>query len=59
MANASQRYTQADGAEVFVQEVGGRFNVVVVGSRGVVTNLKTVSLKAVNRLASNYGWVQK
>jgi hypothetical protein len=59
IANATARYTQADGAEVFVQEVDGRFNVVVVGSRGVVTNLKTVSLKAVERLSSNYGWVQK
>lgn len=57
--HATRTYTQRDGARVFVQEVGGRFNVVVRNEAGeMITNLKTVSEKALNRLARRYGWEQ-
>ncbi len=55
--NATRSYTQSDGAKVFVQEVEGRFNVVVRTEGGeLITNLKTISEKALNRLARRYGW---
>jgi RHS repeat-associated protein len=48
---------QADGATVYLKEVApGKFNVIVEGSRGVVTALRNLSDKAVSRLANNYGW---
>lgn len=56
IANATRSGVQRDGAKVFVQEVGGRFNVVVQGERGVITNLKNISEKSLNRLSKNYGW---
>lgn len=56
MGNATRVGVQRDGARVFVQEVGGRYNVVVEGERGVVTNLKTIPEKALTRLATKYGW---
>jgi hypothetical protein len=49
--------TQADGAKVYIKSVGnGRFNVIVEGDRGVITALKNISQKALDRLAANYGW---
>ena len=49
--------TQADGARVYVAEVAaGKFNIVVEGENGVITVLKTVSSKAVDRLSKKYGW---
>ena len=56
IANATRSGIQRDGARVFVQEVEGRFNVVVQGERGVVTSLRNISEKAMGRLAKNYGW---
>ena len=48
---------QADGAKVFVKELGGgKFNVIVEGEHGVVTALKNISQKSLDRLASRYGW---
>jgi Pretoxin HINT domain len=35
IANSTQTFTQADGAQVFVQQVGDRYNVVVQGENGV------------------------
>ena len=58
IANPTQTFTQADGAQVFVQQVGDRYNVVVQGERGVISNLKTISQGSLNRLARNYGWIQ-
>jgi hypothetical protein len=58
IANPTQTYTQPDGAQVYVQQVGDRYNVVVQGDNGVVTNLKTISEKSLSRLARNYGWTQ-
>jgi len=56
MRNATQIGRQSDGARVFVQQVGGRFNVVVTGERGVITTFKTIGQKAFDRLARRYGW---
>jgi RHS repeat-associated protein len=56
IANPTQTLSQADGAQVYVQQVGDRYNVVVQGNRGVITNLKNLSQKSFNRLARNYGW---
>ena len=52
-----QQLTQADGATVYLAETApGKFNVIVVGDRGVVTALKGIGESAVDRLAQNYGW---
>ncbi|HEU4589246.1 MAG TPA: hypothetical protein VFS11_11380 [Gemmatimonadales bacterium] len=56
IANATRVGVQRDGASVFIQAVGGRYNVVVMGERGLVTNLKTISEKSLMRLAKRYGW---
>lgn len=56
VANPTQTFTQGDDAEVFVQQVGDRYNVVVQGARGVITNLKNISQSSLNRLAANYKW---
>lgn len=56
IANATRTFTQKDGAQVFAQEIGGRFNVVVQGDRGVVTTFKNLSEKSLERLGKNYGW---
>jgi hypothetical protein len=40
------------------QEANGRYNVVVQGSAGVITNLKRVSEASLNRLAKRYGWTK-
>jgi hypothetical protein len=37
IANPTQTLSQADGAQVYVQQVGDRYNVVVQGDRGVIT----------------------
>ena len=48
---------QADGAKVFIKEIGGgRFNVIVEGKHGVVTALKNISQKSLERLTTRYGW---
>lgn len=56
---ATTRGLQADGAEVFIQLVNGRFNVVVSGERGVITTFKNLSERSLARLARNYGWTFK
>ena len=49
--------TRADGAKVFVKDVGnGKFNVVVEGESGIITVLKNVDFKKLANLAHNYGW---
>lgn len=48
---------QADGANVFIKNIGdGKYNVIVEGENGVVTALKNISEKSLNKLAQNYGW---
>jgi RHS repeat-associated protein len=50
--------TQRGGAQVFVKEVApGRFNVIVENHAGrVVTAMRNLSFKSVQRLGRNYGW---
>jgi hypothetical protein len=56
--NATSRFTQRDGAEVFLQKVGDRFNVVVRNpeTQKIITNLKIIPEKAMNKLSDKYGW---
>lgn len=57
VANPTQTYTQGDDeAQVFVQHVGDRYNVVVMGTRGVITNLRNISESSLSRLVRNYNW---
>ncbi|MGL5825495.1 MAG: RHS repeat-associated core domain-containing protein [Nocardioides sp.] len=52
-----QPLTQADGAAVRVlQNESGRFDVVVDGSRGLITSFRNISQKSLERLALRYGW---
>ena len=56
-AKTGRVMTQADGAKVYVKEVRpGRFNVVVEGSRGIITGMKNLDQRALSNLARNYGW---
>jgi len=50
------RLVQADGAQVFVRAVGTRFNVVVEGSRGIITTFQGIDARALANLAAKYGW---
>ena len=57
VSNPTQKYVQGDGANVFVQQVGDRFNVVIQSEDGrLITDLKTIDQKALDNLARNYGW---
>jgi hypothetical protein len=56
--NSTDTYTQADGATVHEQNVNGRYNVVVVGKYGVVTNFKTLEPEKRDGVAKRYGWVK-
>ena len=48
---------QADGAKVYIKEVGdGKFNIIVEGDRGIITALKHISQKSLDRLTKNYNW---
>lgn len=52
-----QPLTQTDGAAVRVlQNEAGRFDVVVDGSRGLITSFNNLSQKSLERLATRYGW---
>jgi hypothetical protein len=54
---AGQVLTQADGATVSILEnTAGRFDVVVDGSRGLITTFSNLSLSSLARLAAKYGW---
>ncbi|MBI6865584.1 DUF4258 domain-containing protein [Lysinibacillus fusiformis] len=48
--------TQSDGAQVFIKQVNGKYNVIVEGDNGVITSLKNISENSLNRLSDNYGW---
>ena len=48
---------QSDGAQVFIKRSdNGRFNIIVEGQNGVITALKDVGEKSLERLSKNYGW---
>lgn len=55
--NPSQIITQTDGVQVYIKDTGGcKYNVIVEGTNGVITALKDISLKSLEKLAQNYGW---
>lgn len=48
---------QADGAIVYVHQAEpGKFNVVVEGTRGIITTVRHMSPEALRRMAINYAW---
>ena len=48
---------QADGAQVFIKNIGNaRFNIIVESGNGVVTALKNIGEKSLDKLSNNYGW---
>ncbi len=48
---------QGDGATVYIKELPNeKYNVIVEGSRGIITVLKNISKKALERLSNNYKW---
>jgi hypothetical protein len=58
--NASQQFVQKDAANVWVKQIGDRFNVVVKNTQGnLITNLKTIDQQALDNLAKNYGWLPR
>ena len=57
--NALRITTQSDGATVYIQRVGGRrrkYNIVIVGNRGIVTGLREISPGELRRLGQNHGF---
>ena len=49
--------TQSDGAKVYIKEISpGKYNVIVEGNRGIITALKNISKKSLDRLTKNYNW---
>ena len=49
--------TQSDGAKVYIKEVSpGKYNVIVEGDRGIITALKNISKKSLDRLTKKYNW---
>ena len=49
--------TQSDGAKVYIKEISpGKYNVIVEGNRGIITALKNISKKSLDRLSKNYNW---
>jgi hypothetical protein len=57
---ATLQLTQADGAKVFIQQVGrgGRatFNLIIDGSEGIVTGMLNLSKQELRAFALKYGW---
>ncbi len=54
---AGQVFSQADGATVYLNEATpGRYDFIVEGDSGVITAHTNWPVKAVVRIASNYGW---
>ena len=55
--NTNNIKIQADGAKVYIKEVAnGKFNIIVEGKKGIITALKNISQKSLNRLTKNYNW---
>ena len=55
--NTTNIKRQSDGAKVYIKEISnGKYNVIVEGQRGIITALKNISQKALDRLTKNYNW---
>jgi hypothetical protein len=54
---ASHTLKAKDGATVYLHQAGpGKFNVVIEGERGLITQFRHMTPASVRRLAINYGW---
>lgn len=55
--NTSNIKSQGDGAKVYIKEVSpGKYNVIIEGENGIITALKNISQKSLDRLTKNYNW---
>lgn len=57
--NAARTATQADGATVYIQRAGPRgrkYNIVIVGTGGIVTGMRNLSRHELENLGRNYGF---
>ena len=57
--NPTRVTTQRDGATVYIQKVIGRqrrYNLVIVGDRGIVTGMKNLRPDALRGLGRNHGF---
>lgn len=57
--NYSRKTVQSDGATVYIQRTGERrklYNVVIVGDEGIVTGLRHLERRELERLGMNYGF---
>ena len=49
--------TQGDGAKVYIKEIdNGKFDIIVEGEIGIITALKNIDKKSLERLTKNYNW---
>ncbi len=57
--NPTRVTTQRDGATVYIQRVGRRqrrYNIVIVGDRGIVTGMRNTEPRELRRLGQRYGF---
>ncbi|MCH8294090.1 hypothetical protein IH992_23665 [Candidatus Poribacteria bacterium] len=57
--NSTRVAPQRDGATVYIQRVGGRrkrYNIVIVGDRGIVTGMRNLEPRELRRLGQKYGF---
>ena len=55
--NTTNIKKQSDGAKVYIKEISsGKFNIIIEGDKGIITALKNISKKALDRLMKNYNW---
>ena len=55
--NTTNIKKQRDGAKVYIKENSqGRFDIIIEGSKGIITALKNISQKSLDRLMKNYDW---
>jgi hypothetical protein len=51
---------QSDGAVVRIAKTAeGRLNVVIEGSRGIITTMRNWSQKSIDKIAEKYGWTKQ
>lgn len=58
VSHPTETYTQRDGTHVFVQEIGGRYNVVMERQRGGNGSWEGISIETLHRLTRSFGWTR-
>ncbi len=57
--NPTRVTPQRDGATVYIQRVSGRrqrYNIVIVGDRGIVTGMRNIEPRELRRFGQRYGF---